>query len=354
MVIAASPAARSSSRRRTSEPVTISTRRAPGSTATSTVCGGLVAERAVQLQARSPGCRPRGCRRRPRRAAATAAAPAGSPGRRPAAAARRTRHQRALAPPPPVGRGRRAHRGVGVVGAVEPDRRGPPAETRPVARPARHRRRRHEDRDDDEEAGRQHDEPQQRLEDAEPGPGVVAVVRRASWRAPARPWPAASPRRMAHDRDGGKSADGHGQHGTRCRGPSRAAPRTAAGQSPRRAAIDTRSSSSTGRPLAVGERQPPVGVLVVGARLVHGPPVADHVGQRDAEQPARCRGERAVQRDGHGLARPRARRRPASPRSTSRSSHDARSASSTAPLLLDRAGEQAERRRGSRMCSPAR
>ena len=54
IVIAASPAARSSSRRRTSGPVTISTRRAPGSTATSTESRGLVAERAVQLQRGRP------------------------------------------------------------------------------------------------------------------------------------------------------------------------------------------------------------------------------------------------------------------------------------------------------------
>src|SRR5215213_2531442 len=45
------------------------------------------------------------------------------------------------------------------------------------------------------------------------------------------------------------------------------------------------------RPGPVGERQPPVGVLVVGARLVHGPPVADDVGQRDAEQAAPGRGQ---------------------------------------------------------------
>ncbi len=57
--------------------------------------------------------------------------------------------------------------------------------------------------------------------------------------------------------------------------------------------------------VGAGQRHPPVGVLVGGARLVLGAPVADRVGERDAAQPRRGQRQVAVQRRG---SRPRPRR----------------------------------------------
>src|SRR5687768_10262549 len=52
---------------------------------------------------------------------------------------------------------------------------------------------------------------------------------------------------------------------------------------------------------AVGQWQPPVGVFVVGARLIDGPAVTHRVRERDAEQATRGRGQRPVQGDDDGL-----------------------------------------------------
>ena len=128
IVIAASPADRSSSRRRTSVPVTISTRRAPGSTATSTVCVGLGAQRVVQLQRHRPGVALEGAdidrHRQLRLLAASRIARTTSSCCRSENASPAGTCATSLA-----GRtGGLAHGALGVLGSVEPHGCGPPAQ----------------------------------------------------------------------------------------------------------------------------------------------------------------------------------------------------------------------------------
>ena len=128
-------------------------------------------------------------------------------------------------------------------------------------------------------------------------------------------------------------------------------PLTHAGQSGHPA---SRSSRPRAAPAAraVGQRHPPVRVLLVGARLVHRPPVADRVGQRHPDQPGRRPGEEPVQGlDPVPLGRPSA---PSSPRSRSSGRTAARSASSTAVSSLAPGGSAGPSRSRRSTCSPAR
>ena len=123
------------------------------------------------------------------------------------------------------------------------------------------------------------------------------------------------------------------------------------------AAATARTSGSPGRLLeqhavadAVAQRDPPVRVLVVGARHVLRPAVTDRVGQRDADQPRGCPGQVGVQRHGE-LGSPDARRAPISPSAASASSQRAdqlRAASAVPVLRAVSAGQ------GAPVRSPAR
>ena len=85
-----------------------------------------------------------------------------------------------------------------------------------------------------------------------------------------------------------------GQHQVRAHSAGRGRPLGDQSSSTRNSArarsLANTSSSSTGAPVGVGQRNPPVGVLVGRARLVLGAPVADRVGEGDVKQPGRASG----------------------------------------------------------------